>query len=273
MTKILVCGSLGFAMSNFIRYLLYRTKDFEIISVDKISDVKDAKRRYINRMNKFYIGDITDSEFIAKLVMCEKPDIIINGINTEDPSIVVSSYNLSRLSIPVIQLVPCIWEHDKNGWWNAAAMTIENAGGKILELPNCFGRWQKPNDGAARIMKQMLQYEKAGAEVSFADKLVPWVYYEDFCSMLWFMIENIENIPNHIRCPISGLASEFQIAEITKDIFGLKTKLKKGSSSCSELCCGYYGDKVKDWEPEGTEILKALKDTVEWYKRNQWALM
>ncbi|BFI73643.1 GDP-mannose 4,6-dehydratase [Nanoarchaeota archaeon] len=76
--KILVTGGLGFIGSNFIRYMLNKYNDIEIINVDSISyganpdNLKDMNdERY-----KFVKGDITDYELISKLV--KDIDIIVN---------------------------------------------------------------------------------------------------------------------------------------------------------------------------------------------------
>lgn len=269
--KILVCGSLGFVMSNFIRYLLYHTKDFEIVSVDKVSNESDAKRRYINRMNKFYIGDITDKAFLDRVILCENPNIIINGTRADDPSVVLGAYNLSQFDIPTIQLIPCVWERDKSGWWNSAGMMINNSGGKVLELPNCFGRWQKPTSGAAKIMKKVLD----GKEAEVSNRRAPWTFSEDICSLIWFVVEKTlekQDLPSHLKCPVTGMMNDLQIAEVTKEVFGLDTKLSISNHNV-DLCYGFDGSVVPGWRSEGIEVLDALKKTVGWYRKNQWALV
>ena len=76
--KILVTGGLGFIGSNFIRYMLNKYKDIEIINVDSMSyganpdNLKDIKdERY-----KFIKGDIADYELMSRLV--KDVDVIVN---------------------------------------------------------------------------------------------------------------------------------------------------------------------------------------------------
>ena len=67
--KLLVCGSAGFMMSNFIRYLFYMTRDtkeFDIVSVDKLINMNDCKRLYLHPSHKFYIGDIANEHFLKR---------------------------------------------------------------------------------------------------------------------------------------------------------------------------------------------------------------
>jgi len=77
--KVLVTGGLGFIGSNFIRYILSRREEFEIINLDNMSygsnpaNLKDLE----NLKNyKFIKGDITDYGLVNKLV--EKVDAVVN---------------------------------------------------------------------------------------------------------------------------------------------------------------------------------------------------
>ena len=79
--KLLVTGGLGFIGSNFIRYILNKYKDYQVINLDKMTyagnpenlqDVENDKRY------KFVKGDICDGDLINHLVAEEKPDVIIN---------------------------------------------------------------------------------------------------------------------------------------------------------------------------------------------------
>ena len=269
---ILVCGSLGFLMSNFIRYLIYRTKDYDIISIDKISGETHAKRRYINRAHQFYIGDITDVDLMHKLTWLHNIDIIINGVNSlfPDPNtIVLGAKNLVELGKPVIQLTPCIWEQDPNGWWNAAAMTINNAGGKVLEIPNCLGIRQKATDGAAKIIKGILDY----GEVHVSKKKIPWAHSEDVSSVLWFMIEkmlNGEKVPNHIKCPIIGLMSTEDIAKQAITLFDQESKINL--SEDVDVCTSFESSILEGWGSDIKGISEATERVLGWYKSNKWAL-
>jgi len=77
--KLLVTGGAGFIGSNFIRYVLEKHKNWEVINLDKLSygsnlanlrDIEDDERY------TFVRGDINDFELISKLI--KRVDAVVN---------------------------------------------------------------------------------------------------------------------------------------------------------------------------------------------------
>ena len=77
--RILVTGGLGFIGSNFIRYLLSKYSDVEVINIDAMkygSNPENLKDFEEDERYRFIKGDIADYELMAELV--QEADAIVN---------------------------------------------------------------------------------------------------------------------------------------------------------------------------------------------------
>lgn len=81
--KLLITGGAGFIGSNFIRYVLEKYSNYEIVNLDKLTyagnlnNLKDVEENYANRY-KFVKGDIADFESNKKLFKDEKINVVVN---------------------------------------------------------------------------------------------------------------------------------------------------------------------------------------------------
>ena len=76
--KMLVTGGAGFIGSNFIRYILEKYEDSEIINIDKLgygSNLNNLKGIDSDR-HTFVKGDITDFELVSKII--RDVDVVVN---------------------------------------------------------------------------------------------------------------------------------------------------------------------------------------------------
>lgn len=79
MKKVLVTGSCGFILSNFMRKVMREGVSYGFTSVDKVLAPYNQYNVKKNSDHSFYMGDIADEIFINNVFMLEKPDIIIHG--------------------------------------------------------------------------------------------------------------------------------------------------------------------------------------------------
>jgi dTDP-glucose 4,6-dehydratase len=77
MVKLLITGSCGFLLSNFIIYALQET-DWDLVSIDKLTSGSLRNVPQVKR-HKLYVGDICDQHFVGKVLQVERPSIIIHG--------------------------------------------------------------------------------------------------------------------------------------------------------------------------------------------------
>lgn len=77
MKKILLTGTCGFIMGNFIRKAIHGKSPYKFVSLDKVT--QDANAIYANKNHDFHIADLRDSHIINKIFQYETPDIVIHG--------------------------------------------------------------------------------------------------------------------------------------------------------------------------------------------------
>jgi dTDP-glucose 4,6-dehydratase len=77
MKKLLITGSMGFILNNFLRYCFDNNIQYDIVSVDKL--VEPCNFNNIIKDHPLHIGDIADQHFMDMVFKKEKPDIVIHG--------------------------------------------------------------------------------------------------------------------------------------------------------------------------------------------------
>ena len=253
--KILVCGTTDFLMANFIRYLLYRTKEYEIISVDNLEDLNDTNRIYFNKNHKFYIGDITNQYFMERLITLEKPNYIVCG-EVKYELLVNTAFNLVKFNIPIIMLLSLL-----NTDMNIAVKSVMK-NYTTLSVPNTFGMRQKPGNNMAGIIKEYL-FNK---QTNVSNLSVPWVYAEDVASLIWYLIE--KNIKGDIIMPLLGNMSEIEVVNKIEQLYQKKYPAYITNRLLVEKCISSNIDWVPDYNIE-----EALEKTIRWFDANRWALI
>jgi dTDP-D-glucose 4,6-dehydratase len=267
--KILICGSSGFLMSNFIRYLLYRTKEYDIVSVDFVSK-DNYKRIYKHKKHRFYLGNSCDEEFIQNLYNIEQPDFIINSFpkNNNDTRFSKTFHNLCHKSAKMIQIVPTSY-NDYTGKWeflkhNNGLAEYFKSYNTILEIPHCFGIRQ---DSGVDDIRDIINTLIENREVYTCDYKFPWVYAEDVASLLWFIIESKLN--GYYKMPELGYKSRKDIAILINKILNKQININIESTNIN---VEYKGNVIENWMPDSKNLDDSLIKTISWYNANKWAL-
>lgn len=275
MRKVFVCGSAGFLMSNLMRYMLYRTRDYGFASVDCLRRAEDHKRVYKHRSHTFYVGDAGDKDLIERLFWIEDPDIVVlgTGIAKGDDKLdsavrsiaapaaaICDSCNSKRRL--VIQLAPDdgVQDMGDRSTWNHVESMVLGIGGLVLRLPSCFG------------MRGNGQFEDALRKVILGQEPEGWrpdserrwyAYAEDVASMLWFLMENSPE-RSVVRMPALGCASPMDMMEMSSAVHGRSW----GRSIESSAETGEVG--IPNWAPDSVCMEEAVVKTAKWYMMNRW---
>src|SRR2546426_12172977 len=69
--RLLVTGGAGFIGTNFVRYMLRKYSDYEVVNFDKLTyagNLENLKDLEGNPRHRFVRGDICDAAVVARLV-------------------------------------------------------------------------------------------------------------------------------------------------------------------------------------------------------------
>ena len=79
--KVLVTGGAGFIGSNFVRYMVKKYPEYNIVNLDSLTYAGNLENlKDIEELSnyKFVKGDIADRQFINQLFKEEKFDYVLN---------------------------------------------------------------------------------------------------------------------------------------------------------------------------------------------------
>jgi dTDP-D-glucose 4,6-dehydratase len=271
--KILVCGSAGFLMSNFIRYILYRSQDFKIVSVDNLENPNDIKRIYFNKHHRFYIGDPSDDHFMNRIIHVEKPDVIVCGDEVlEYEKLLKTTLNLIKYRLPLIQISPIVTHgmNDIYGMYRSMENIVSNMGGTVIRLPNRFGMRQRVsvNENLGMNVAYYINCILTKKRFKVNNIRLPWVCAEDVASFLWYIIERKKR-GEILYMPSLDMMSSKEIAAKIIDMYSLEPDLYDieniDHAALHDVC------KEIGWVPDSKDMESALEKTIRWFDANRWA--
>lgn len=253
MKKILICGSAGFLMANTIRYMLYRSKDFDFVSIDKLNSKNSYKNIYLNKKHNFHIGDAANIDFMEKVINIENPDVVILATNSINESyiskindiVLPTSVICTIFKKHIIRIVPDIEIQNDKALWNFVESIVLKNEGTVVRLPTCFGK--RGNGLFEKNIENIIK--KNDPILDSVEKR--YVYSDDVSSFLWFIIEN--NIKNKtVNMPALGKASLYDIFNTSKEIGGFEESTLEG------------------WIPDSISMRDSVQKTIKWYSMNNW---
>lgn len=313
--KVLISGSGGFIMSNFIRQAFHHKKPYEISSLDRIRDSMALQNIYLNKDHDFYIADIRDAHVLDMIFTKSEPDIVIHAAahSHVDDSIKNASEFVTSNVLGTQNIIDACLRHkvekmimistdEVTGHLNIGDKSLtedaplnprnpysaSKASGELLikaahethgliyqivRSCNNYGPYQTPDKFIPKIIKCVLNNTKIPV-YGQGNQLREWIHVWDFCSALFKIIDDGElntvyNISANQEfsnievvqeiCNIIG--SGYDLVEHVEDRLGHDFRYSVDATKLKNL--GWkYNYKFKD----------GLKQTVEWYSMNKYAL-
>ena len=296
--KIMITGSCGFLMGNFIRKGIYEELPYSFVSMDRIP--KNALNSlYRNKDHLFYPVDIRDSHIVNNLFNYEQPDIVVHGAEDKSPDMLSSNIigtqniinaclnsNVSRLIyISSEKVYGSLEENDPlkkevdipnpEDIYSISKLTAENLvkvsklNYNIIRMANSYGPRQNKLKLIPNTINSILQ-NKPIELYNQGQQLRDWLHLFDSSKAILTVID--KGKPNEMYNVSAN--QEFSDIEVVQKVCNA---MKGGHELISfvpkevPLRYGIDSSKLRElgWAPE----LK-LKDSVEsvkhWFTQNKW---
>lgn len=223
--RILITGSGGFVLGNFIRQAFYAKKPYSISSIDRVQDSHIIHNIYVNADHSFHIADIRDPHTLHVIFQKERPDVVIHGAaetgrasSTLSANNVVGTQNIINecldLGAKLIYISsgevcgPLGLLDDPHGEnapinpWGLLAATkaagelLVKAANKshglkynIVRLSNNYGPWQSPDKFIPSIISSILNDAPILIHGQ-GNQLRDWIHVHDSCSALFSILDS-----------------------------------------------------------------------------------
>jgi len=312
--KILVTGGLGFIGSNFIKLLLSKHPDYEIVNIDKMgtgSNLANLKGVEKDSRYLFIKGDISDLNLMLKVVKDVEAIVNLAAETHVDRSISNPSLFFESNTVGVFAILEAMRKVNKEA--RLVHVGTDEVYGDILRGSFREDAPLKPSSPysaskAAADMFILAYHRTYGLDVvitrctnnfgpyQFPEKLIPktilrasmnlkipiygsgknvrdWIYVLDHCEALDTVLEKgrsgeIYNISagneltnlEVVRKILKIMNKDESLIEFVEDRPGHDVRYSLDSSKIR---------KELGWKPKH-DFEEALKQTVEWYLKNEW---
>ncbi len=313
--KLLITGTGGFILGNFIRKAIYEKQPYQFVSLDRINS-NNVNSLYWNKSHTFHIADLRDQHVIDTIFKFEKPDIVIHGAaetfvdaSLSDPNVFMTSNvlgtqtiinaciknNVERLIyISTDEVYGHLTDENDNPWTEEAPLNPRNpysaskAAGELLvkaahqthgltynitRSSNNYGPRQTSEKLIPKVIKCILNNQPIpiyGKGLQIRD----WTHVFDNCSGLMTVLNNGE--PNQIYNIAAN--QEYTNIEVVQKICNV---MESGHQLISfvndrpghDFRYSINTDKLSElgWKP-AIKFKDGIRDTIQWYKNNQWFL-
>ena len=308
--RLLITGSGGFVLGNFIRQAFYAKKLYTISSIDRVQDSHIIHNIYVNADHSFHIADIRDQHTLHVIFQKERPDIVLHGAaetgrtnsNSLSTNNVVGTQNIIDECLDLGSKLIYISSNEVYGplgllddphaenapinpWGllagtKAAGELLVKAANKehglkynIVRLSNNYGPWQSSEKFIPRIIGSIINNEPILIHGQ-GNQLRDWIHVHDTCSALFTILDS--GVDGEIYNVTAK--QEFMNLEVAQIICNT---LEKGHNLLKHVedrpgntyRFAMSNDQIKNlgWKPQ-FKFRDGIQQTCQWYITNQYVL-
>lgn len=280
--KLLCTGSAGFIFSNFIRYILKNSADYQIISVDKFS-TESLNSIYRNKSHIVHIGNITDPHFIDMVFTLEQPDFVIHGAaEYNSPTMVQSNilgtkviidackkHSINKLLFISTYEMPTYSEFAATKAAGELLVQTSGINYNIIRLCENYGPKQPMNNFIPAIINGILNNKPIIINES-QTKTRDLIHVQDTCESLLCILKNGKDKEIYEVSADQEL-TDIEIFQKICSILSRGNELLQTVNNTIEAQPRLNNNNLKElgWTPS-FKLKEGLIHTANWYSNNMW---
>jgi dTDP-glucose 4,6-dehydratase len=295
--KILLTGSGGSLLGNFIRQAFFLKKPYVLSSIDKMDDIHTRNHIYINQAHSFNIADVLDYNILSHVFFKEDPDIVIHGaqdktlktniLGTKNIIDACLEYNKKLVFISsstIYKNKAEITEDDSIDPTSEFAiskatceMLIKNTPNlkyTIVRVGNYYGPWQKTNYFIPQVIKKLAIDKEEYKIDGQGNRMLDWTHVNDICSSLFAVVENSEKTNNKVyNIGSEQYFMDLETVHIICNHLGFSHDLIKFNNDVAKpinrhISCKKIRTEL-NWTPD-IKFKDGVKDVIQWFLNNKF---
>lgn len=302
MKKILITGSCGFVMGNFIRKAIYERAPYNFVSIDRVNS-NTINSMYWNKNHIFHVADIRDQHIIDIIFQFEKPDIVIHGASEFIDSAstnVVGTQNIINACLK--HKVQRLIYLSVDGVYKASESLIEETDAIDPKTPYTATKAAgelliKAIHPKSELKYNIIRGSNTYGPRQFSDQLIPaairsilksipmqlesmlvqdWTHVFDYCSAILTILEKgndneIYNVSAHQEFSNIEIIQKICVALNKPEALEYFTNVQDEFSINCNIKLNTDKIKTIGWKPF-YKLKDGIIGTTEWYTNNQWFL-
>ena len=301
--RLMITGSGGFLMGNFIRQVFRSKLPYTISSIDRVRDSHIMHNIYVNTDHSFYIADVRDAHTLHVIFEKERPDIVVHGAaESKDEDSMISSniagtQNIINECLKIDAKLIYISDNKVYGEFKSendkpyeesdvpdprGIFAATKAAGELLvkasdlhynivRLSDNYGPWQMATNLVPRIINCILNDRDIDIK-GIGAYTREWTHVFDTCSALFTIIDNgadkeIYNVTSKQEF------SNLEVVQLVCNAIGKGHELIKHVESSFSHRLPMTNDKIKalGWAPQ-LKFRDGIDQTCQWYLNNKYVL-